>query len=1215
MEQNEQQQQQQQQTAAGSKDFFETSKDSSAAVCCTAASSSSSSGRHQQRGLLPSTAVHLRRGRLLIWEDAATGSGHLVTASELRDSESAVETQAPHATDRGPPSPLSEASPALTVVQMGAPMRQYPPLLQHQQLEGQKQSLSCLSGATLMRQLLLGEEAETAYFSPSWLPLLLHIFCQCGSKPSMAVFGKQQRQLLCSLTRKKSAEGAAIGSHARGPTGAQAAAEERHPALTDEAAAAAAARAATDSSRFVSQLLWAAASWRSRLTAQLPPAAAAAELGLDSKAAAVAEGFLAADAEAPAAIAAAVAGGEAQLRWRLHEESAAAAASLPLSICPHLAAMRALAYWCCCCALAEQQHILQQQPQQQQQQQQQHGLTQSDTDSTAARSSSTNSSTALLRQLQDTCRESFLLLLKRQQDAQQQLAERQGLEMEAACALREKQEQLLQAAAAPRCSSADGSDDLRNTAAAALEASEKELEELVLQHVSECELLERHWKHEQQLLRQQQLRLFKDVAADLYLLQHCPAAAAGGFESRQLVLPPLPSADETDKLAFDWQQQQQQQPQPFVQQQQQQLGRKQVGAAARHLFGKRDGELNREASFEEVAAAAAGVAPAADRLHVSGSFKKPASLTDPLSAASQRQQQQQQRVSGGSTRATISGAAFFRLPSEAAASLEGRRQQQEQQQQQKLQKSSSADLSVATLAQRQLRRQQLRQAATAVATPPAAAAAAVDSGQGPVFDMLNLLKGVAADTRATQRQQPLLRQIGGMQEHAQIRLMFGSQQRRSVWLHVCTGLLSDFFSPAPTPAAGAAAAEQQQQHQQRHGGASLASAGQWLSLLARGDAQWSADFPERGRRAPSSYCYKDIRDLRGSPNLAFAAAAAAAASSSRRQVEEAAAGRQAADGALPAASSPSHEAPFADLFAALRGAPQASLAGALLPTGAALQESCMRVRAASEVPDLLLPSVEEQRRLLHATIQTASQREAKTSSGSSSSSSDSSSNSNRHRLLLHPGELFVSRHASGPAAQVCFHLVVAAHVDRSVEKAAEGGGPLQAANSQKAELVYGESSRSGSLGDSAILSAAVCAGLRQVLRLCERHAVGALLLPLLLLETEAPSSCLPFAYLQRRVLAVLRCLVAELRATALSPAGGSLCPDAAASRLKHLVLLLPPMQTQQQPHPDGGIRTNPVQSDRYANRAASAACRPLVTEVVAREGESRKLSGKTSPGK
>ncbi|PHJ21911.1 hypothetical protein CSUI_004240 [Cystoisospora suis] len=74
------------------------------------------------------------------------------------------------------------------------------------------------------------------------------------------------------------------------------------------------------------------------------------------------------------------------------------------------------------------------------------------------------------------------------------------------------------------------------------------LEALVLQHVSEFELLELHWWAERALLKQQQLQDFKDVAIDLFLLHK---AAVDGRDS-PLILPPLPSAHESDLLPSDW---------------------------------------------------------------------------------------------------------------------------------------------------------------------------------------------------------------------------------------------------------------------------------------------------------------------------------------------------------------------------------------------------------------------------------------------------------------------------------------------------------------------------------------------------------------------------------------------------------------------------------------------------------------------------------------
>ncbi|CBZ53328.1 conserved hypothetical protein [Neospora caninum Liverpool] len=74
------------------------------------------------------------------------------------------------------------------------------------------------------------------------------------------------------------------------------------------------------------------------------------------------------------------------------------------------------------------------------------------------------------------------------------------------------------------------------------------VEALVLQHVSEFELLELHWRAERALLKQQHLQDLKDVAIDLYLLHK---AALDGHDS-PLILPALPSAQESDLLPADW---------------------------------------------------------------------------------------------------------------------------------------------------------------------------------------------------------------------------------------------------------------------------------------------------------------------------------------------------------------------------------------------------------------------------------------------------------------------------------------------------------------------------------------------------------------------------------------------------------------------------------------------------------------------------------------
>ncbi|KAL8270904.1 hypothetical protein Esti_005198 [Eimeria stiedai] len=1218
MERREQEQQEQGQAAAAYAVSSAIQSSHPAPACAQWASVAGDAS--VQGGPLPVPHARVPRGKLLIWSGAA-GASSALTAPGLPGGGSAAQ-QTPEASKgaHGGSSPQNAI-----VVDVGTLLRQqHPPLQLHlRPRDLQKQSRPYIAGAALLRHLLLAQEAEAEFFSPSQLPLLLHLICHCdGSNPISKLHRPQQKQL---PAKRRGVSGGGHTSCEGGSKDAAAAQAAAAAAATGAATAAGAYPPAVSkancSSHFVLALLWAAASWRSRLTEPLPlaAAAAAAALGLRSKAAALAQSMLAADA-ASAAAAVALAGGVAGVQRPLQLQPAVAAACLPANVCPRLAAIRAVAYWCCCCTLAQQQYAGQQQRRQQSWQQRQQRSQQllqrevaaSGTGMTSVRSSggASNNSATLLRQLQGTCKESFLLLLRRQQEAQQQLAERQGIEMEAACALREKQQHLLQAAAAPRCTSVESSEgltpdtaliaapaaaaaaaaDAAGVVAAALEASEKELEELVLQHVSECELLERHWTHEQQLLRQQQLRLFKDVAADLYLLQHCPAVAAGGSGFQQLVLPPLPSADETDKWAFNWQQKQQQQQQPqqdlMQEHEQQQLSGRQR-ATGQHVSGTREeGRATRRGLSSAMAAAAF---ESAERRRQSNCLQEePASSAHPLAAARrtlQRQQQQQPQCGGGGGHAetAASEAGSLKAYPGVKFAMEEWQQQQQQRQQYLLQSDSLNDVAASGGGKRQQRRQEPRHVA-------AKAADCCGSKQGPVFDMTGLLHGIA-ETRTTQQQQQRqqqqqqqqqLRRIGGIQEHAQVRLMFGSQQRRAVWLHICTGLLSDFFPSAPTLApAGASAATPaaQQQQQQQHGGANLASAGQWLSVLARGASERVDGVPEGPLGAPKSYCYKDVRDLRGSPCPAFAAAAAAPAAGAKTHFEEAGIGKPLnGASALAAQQHTTENASTPDLFAALTGEGfSGALAGALLPTGAALQESCACIRAATEVPDLLLPSLEEQRHLLRATVRTARQTGGSNSSSNSNSSAGSKSSS-QHNLPLQPGDLFVSRHATGTAAQVCFHLVVAAHASLNAEKAADGS-PARTANSQSAQPLRHSSSRSSNVDESAALSPSVCRGLRQTLRLCDKHGVRALLLPLLLLESEASASCLPFVHLQRRVLAVLRCLVAELRAIALSPENGSLCPDASASRLKNLVLLLPPMQMQQQQRSSEGGQDERVFSE------------------------------------
>ncbi|OEH74364.1 hypothetical protein cyc_00829 [Cyclospora cayetanensis] len=594
---------------------------------------------------------------------------------------------------------------------------------------------------------------------------------------------------------------------------------------------------------------------------------------------------------------------------------ATATACLPRGVCPRLAALRALAYWCCCCTLAQQK--------------------------------ATNE-------------------LQRRRQRQQSLFQP------------EKQEQLLHAAAAVSCSfdrgmSFQATELSRGTATTAattataaatvaLEACEKDLEALVLQHVSECDLLEKHWKHEQKQLVQQQLRMFKDVATDLYLLQHGADAAASGAACQKLVLPPLPSAGETDNS-------------------------EPTGDPAQHF--PRDGR---------------------DSPRVKGTV--------------------------------------FAAYAPDAVAAEGE---------------------------------------TASPRPPAAAA------RTQAVELVDPLRGVSNSAEQN-------------------------------------GLVADFFPPT---ASGS-------EHLQVEEGRGVLSAGEWLSLTGRGESGGCCEGPsEDWPGGSSSYCYVDVRSMRGSSNPFSFGGCGCLGRSEPVQGK----GRGV-------------DVPCDDLFAALQSGSQSTLSGAVLPTGVYLQESCACIRSGNEAPDLLLPSLEEQRRLLQVAVHSVRHQNTDTAT---------SSLSNNQRVVLKPGEVFVSRHSAGSRPQVCFHLAVAFPGQRH-----DGSQPCNAdtAAGDANTTVLGTHSGSNNRGKGAeleCLSAPVCEGLRQVLWLCEQHAVGAVLVPLLLLETEGLASCLPFALLQRRMLAVLRCLLTELKAVALSPGSSSCCSsEATANRLKHLVLLLPPIQPHQQ---------------------------------------------------
>ncbi|CDJ47623.1 hypothetical protein, conserved [Eimeria brunetti] len=992
-------------------------------------------------------------------------------------------------------------------------------VLQQHLLQRQQRHIGT-SSSSLMRHVLLAQEEKAAFFSPERLPLLLYL-CSRSISPA------QQRQR--PVQNFARCEFPSIGAPGQGGkiarVGPTAVAKRREDCL-------------------LLSFIWAVASWFPRLTDPLPvpAAAAAAELGLCSTTSARALSLAFNDPFAAAA-AAALAGGDIPLQQpvRAATLSTIVTAAFPRGgTCLRLAALRALAYWCCCCTLTEQEatHDVQRNRMRQHQRQQLtlHAAPPRINSSEIKRESSrTSSSMALLRQLQQECRESFAQLLSQQRDAQQQLAERQGIEMEAACALREKQEQALKVAIAARCLPAQDAKEPTAVAVAvaALEACERDLQELVQQHLSECELLERHWVHEQQLLRKQQLHMFKNVTADLYLLQH-GSAAADGAACQELVLPPLPSADETERWAFNrkQQQQEQQRQEQLLQDQQQRPTWRQMGIAARQLFRRRGGSPNQEGdsyydarSCADGTSAAASATTAEKEEHTrssgagaphSGSTAVAAAaigaLMNAAAAAGQDNQQQQQQ----SQQAAFTSCKVDNSARNGPAYLQRGIQQKQQQQQQKqhVLQGSYTDFAAST-AHSQYHKQHQRQLAVAAA-----------AHQGPVFDMPRLLRGIAAGVVQQQQcrtsgvpqqhQQP--RMLGGVQKHAEVRLLFGAQQRRTLWLHVCTGHTADFFPSTASP---------EPQNQQQQGTGAISCAGKWLSMLGHGAFEEPlADWPG----GSISYCYKDVRHMRGSTPSCLVG-------SSGRLCGE-------------PLSWPEADDPADDMFAALKSGPGASLSGAVLPTGAALQESFACIKAGNCPPDLLLPSLEEQRSLLRVALHAAKR--------------SSNCPGSKQRLLLQQGEVFISRHAATLRPNICFHLAVASA--RQSHEASQTPSPAEAAKSAEASMERDSSKRRSSAGDDIdSLCAPVCAGLRQILRLCEKHAVGALLLPALLLETEASASCLPFALLQRRMLAVLRCVVTELRAIALSPVSSSCCSsDASVGRLKHLVLLLPPIQQQQQ---------------------------------------------------
>ncbi|CDJ62168.1 hypothetical protein, conserved [Eimeria necatrix] len=963
--------------------------------CPSAAEAGSSSAHHSEdtpRGC-PTEVVNLSHGTILIWAPAGSASVGPTSAAAEAESQSYPNRAIGNPSADTGYSPL--APHCFVPLRPGAALNLSSVL--QQQLMHQQRHHARLSSTTVVRQVLLAEERRAAFFAPQRLPLILYL-------SSYLVPAKQRQnrtqseQILGKKTWPNGKPRVKVALSSWAATQAAPEAAGASPEIVDAA--------------FLASLLWAVASWFSRLAELVPVSAeaATAALGLCTTTSARAAALAVADGcnEATAVASAASA------TLQLHDQPcavpaqslAAGAACLQGGISPRLAALRAVAYWCCCCTLAEQEatHEMQRKLSRKQQRQQNESASSGSgsTEALLENSNSLSSSTTLLRQLHQECSESFAQLLLQQREAQQHLAERQGIEMEAACALREKQEQALHAAVAARAESGEDPEDANETAvvaaAAALTGCEKGLQELVQQHLSECELLDRHWKHEQQLLRQQQLRMFKDVAADLYLLQHGSAALIGA--ARQgLVLPPLPSADETDTWAFSWQQQEQPQEHQLHGQHEQRSWR-QVGEAARQLFKKGGSSYSLEGvslhttplckDFTVVAAGAADAA-AEERLYGGDSgAARPKTAAGPVAsilglvgaAASGRYnglQQQQKHQQKQSAAHTVHRGEVIDEGRSAQVQL-----MEQQQQKQQTQQGSTSDLNASALQHQQSKQRQRQLAAAAAAH------------QGPVFDMPRLLQGITGSALPPQQrriaalqqhhqQNKFPRQVGGVQEHAQLRLIIGAQQRRTFWLHVCTGVLADFF-----PSKVASAFPMQQQP--RHGDGSFSCAGQWLSMLGRGDASLYEGPAEGWVGGFTSYCYRNVRDMRVSPHFYFSGST----------------GR-------PSCGEPSNkerpEGPFDHLFAALERGPRASLSGAVLPTGPALQESSACIRARNDAPDLLLPSLEEQKRLLRAAVDAVRP--------------SSVSHNGHQRLLLQQGEVFVSRHAAGLRPQICFHLVVA----------------------------------------------------------------------------------------------------------------------------------------------------------------------------------------------
>ncbi|CDJ60409.1 hypothetical protein, conserved [Eimeria maxima] len=1003
-------------------------------------------------------------------------------------------------------------------------------VLQQYLLQWQQRRIRA-SSSTVMRHVLVVEEERATFFLPERLPQSL---CLCSLDASPV------QQKLRPLSQSVPRCDFPVSRDSNSSSAQEFSAVIKDGQVTNAAKVEAAAGARVPNDCLVLSFLWAVASWFSRLADPLSvsSAAAAADLGLCSTTNERAAVLATTDPDAATA-ASGLAGALPALQQRTRAAASivtAAAASLRGGFCLRLAALRTLAYWSCCCILAKQEatyNLQRNRLRKEHRQQMVLHAAASRLISTDMKqqSSSTSSSITLLRQLQQECRESFAQLLQQQQDAQQQLAERQGIEMESACAMREKQEQELKAATAPCCLPIQDSGDANDptavvAAAAALEACERDLQELVQQHLSECELLERHWIHEQQLLREQQLRMFKNVAADLYLLQH-GSAAPYGAACQALVLPPLPSAGENERWAFNCKQQKQDQRrhEQLLQNQHPPPTWRQLGVAARQLFGRSGGGLSQEGdplhhahSYAICTSVASGASIVADeeRLLSSGTAAAHSGSTgvaataisasvDAAVAAGQhilqRQQQQHQQ-------AAFTPCKEDNSPQGGSTQMQQRVQQKHQQQQnQRVLHGSSAEFT-ANAEHSQRQKQHQRQLAVAAA-----------AHQGPVFNMPRLLQGIAVGAVQPQQHRSSRapqQQLGGVQEHAELRFIFGVQQRRTIWLHVCTGLTVDFF-----PSTTASLPDRQNQSPVS---ANALYAGKWLTLLGQGPTPLPEEPLGDWAAGSLSYCYKDVRHMRGS-TLSCSLGSS---------------------GRLSCGESPSW-LETDDMFASLRTGPTESLSGAVLPTGAAMQESCACIKAGKETPDLLLPSLEEQRRLLGAAI-TAN----RSSSGCICS---------KQRLLLQ-GEVFVSRHAARLRPQVCFHLAVAS--TGTSHEASQTPSPSH--KPAEVSVEHDGNGRTSSAGDDLdSLCAPVCEGLRQILRLCEKHAVGALLLPALLLETEASATCLPFAVLQRRMLSVLRCVIAELRAIALSPVSSSCCPsDASVGRLRHLVLLLPPIQQQQQ---------------------------------------------------